>query len=450
MRNRITLDAMETGCCCKCVYSQSDGDNTLELYMWSVGHNPYIGLIWEDEGSAMGATAECTILENGDAYYSADPEIFTGNRVIKMTVYWDGDHSNEMIFNCINLKPNSDFTVTRIAENTFQVSAVGDDKLPIATTTSLGVVQIGDGLEVTAEGVLSATAEGGGDVIEKAIIIMQNDVTHLVHAYTKIGYFHGNELVYIGADSRIIVGGAIFHAEADVVNEIQYGALILERALWQNTIQTVTFTARIQKYASSTKLYTIQVLLNGAGRTSLTSPIPQFGFQCIYKVIYSPESYPDSYPFGCVDCLINFVYHKSDDTLLTFNVGVGRVGFNSIDEYNAAMGLTHEPVIGETVEETVDKVADGDDYKTVLEKAMAYTDAQVAAAKALTNEKIETVADSLTDTNANVSTNALGIAENKAAIDKINDADAGILAQSKLYTDNTADTLREELGTDGA
>ena len=156
LRNRIILDAMEYGCCCKCIYSQTDGDNTLELYMWSVGTNPYVELVWTDSSQMSSIYQEsCHFLDNGDCYYSANPEIFTGNCTITMTIHWDGGQSDPLTFNCINLKPDTNFTVTRTDVNTFQVASADDSEIPIATKISTGIVQIGDGIDVDENGVIS-------------------------------------------------------------------------------------------------------------------------------------------------------------------------------------------------------------------------------------------------------------------------------------------------------
>ena len=60
----------------------------------------------------------------------------------------------------------------------------------IATTTSLGVVQVGSGLSITPSGVLSATGGGGGDLVN--VTLVSTDYTALSSDY------------YIGATKRDI------------------------------------------------------------------------------------------------------------------------------------------------------------------------------------------------------------------------------------------------------
>ena len=60
----------------------------------------------------------------------------------------------------------------------------------IASTTNLGVVQVGSGLSITPSGVLSATGGGGGDLVN--VTLVSADYTALLDDY------------YIGATKRDI------------------------------------------------------------------------------------------------------------------------------------------------------------------------------------------------------------------------------------------------------
>lgn len=210
MRNKITLDAMEIGCCCKCIYSQSDGDNTMELYIWSAGLNPYVNMHWQDgEESGQGTFEECIILDTGEAYYSANPEIFTGNRVVYLKVCWDGDESQEMTFNCVNLQPDTNFTVTRIAENTFRVAAAEDDAIRIATKTNTGIVQIGDNINVDESGIITipiASKEALGITkIGDGIDVAEGTISLAVATDETIGGMKPGNTVLFGSDGTIDV-----------------------------------------------------------------------------------------------------------------------------------------------------------------------------------------------------------------------------------------------------
>ena len=160
MRNKITLDMMDpSGYDCKYIISESDGSNTLELYMWSVGTNPIINFEWTDpDGTGhIESDASGFFLDSGEYYYSANPGIFAKNRLITMTVNWDGFTSREIYFQCVNLTADTNFTVTRdlSSDDLYRVAAAIDETMPVATTTTTGVVQIGAGLNVDEKGVIS-------------------------------------------------------------------------------------------------------------------------------------------------------------------------------------------------------------------------------------------------------------------------------------------------------
>lgn len=144
---------------CKCIISESDGSNTLELYMWSVGKNPAIYFQWTDPDGTGHIEADTSgfFLDTGDYYYSANPEIFTENRLITMTMSWDDFTSKEIYFQCVNLTADTNFTVTRdlSSDDLYRVAAATDNTVPIATTTTTGIVQIGEGLNVDESGVIS-------------------------------------------------------------------------------------------------------------------------------------------------------------------------------------------------------------------------------------------------------------------------------------------------------
>lgn len=211
MRNKVTLDMMEScGCDCKCIISESDGTNTLELYMWSVSSEAAIVFSWTDpDGTGHSEGALGTFLDNGDYYYSANPEIFTGNRLITMTVNWGDFTSREIYFQCVNLTAETNFTVTRdlSADDLYRVAAATDDTLPIATTTSTGVVQIGSGLNVDETGVIStqiASKEALGIVkIGDGINVSEGTISLPPATFETLGGVKAGDNMLLGSDGMI-------------------------------------------------------------------------------------------------------------------------------------------------------------------------------------------------------------------------------------------------------
>ena len=216
MRNKITIDIMrERGYDCECIISEDDGKNTLELYMWNVYGDPSIEISWVDdsrydvngdgqiteedakeilEASLAGIqdskydvdgdgevtakdaaavlrkladdsqhedsgsiTVEGEFLRNGDYYYSFPIDLISGNREITLKVKTSDYESKPIYFNCINISEKTDFIVKRNLshDDTYTVIATESDLLPIATTISTGVVQIGSGININGAGIIS-------------------------------------------------------------------------------------------------------------------------------------------------------------------------------------------------------------------------------------------------------------------------------------------------------
>lgn len=288
--------------------------------------------------------------------------------------------------------------------------------------------------------------EGGtgvGGTIENAIIIEQNEIKHLLHRYVRIGYIHGNEMVYAGVENQIIVSNAIFHAPTTTDYYPQYGKLRLQSAQAgsNDTISAKELSWKIISYVESSKTYTFAVYVNGVkqGGNYATKDIGSVGFFCEYSTLYAPEQNLDEYPNGYVTGAVYIVYISTSGALKRYQV-IGIVGFSDESEYNAAVGLRLEPVLGDEVVEMVYLDVESGGTETTLEKAIAYTDMKYEAANSLTDQKIAIVNSNIDEVRSDVSDNRLNIATNAAAIETINDPDTGILAQSKMYTDSKIDS----------
>lgn len=215
-----------------------------------------------------------------------------------------------------------------------------------------------DQLEKRVDAIEGKLREGGtgGDTIENAIIIEENSVRHLIHSYTTVGYFHGNKLVYGGAKNPVIVNGAEFHAASMASPYMQYGKLSFQRGTTSgnSTVEPKLISWRVKLYNDETRYYTLETFINDEGLGTFTSLSPKMGFYCTYSQIHAPESDPNNFPYGFVACKVYRIYTNTSGTIVTNNAfPIIKIGFESIAEYEYAVGLTTEPVFGETIEETV-------------------------------------------------------------------------------------------------
>ena len=121
----------------------------------------------EESGSAI---LEGEFLDNGDYYCLIPLEYISGNRYVTLKVKGRYFESKPVYFNCINISEKTDFIVTRnlSCDDTYTVIAVKDDKsLPIATTSTTGVIKVGNGLAIAEDGTLSVV--GGMKIRDREI-----------------------------------------------------------------------------------------------------------------------------------------------------------------------------------------------------------------------------------------------------------------------------------------
>lgn len=301
-----------------------------------------------------------------------------------------------------------------------------------------------------AEETINEAGGTGGDTIESAIIIQQKDISHLLHEYTIIKYIAGNKAVYGGPSSSIIVGGYVFVSSkvfATTDSPMYMGRAEFERAYYKSTAQSIAVWIRLNKYMINytPPMKDMSLVLEGSvsGSTAANANTQgDSGYTFVYDSIVAPDGVADNlkeaFPYGYASATLYVVgYAYSSGTYGATRVTTLYIGFDSIEEFNAAVGLRYEPEYKDEVQETITVVPDSEitSGDEILQLAYAYTDSSVKAHEENVNTAIDAVYDSISQTNTNVSANAAQIELNTSAIDAINDPDNGILAQSMLYTD---------------
>ncbi len=297
---------------------------------------------------------------------------------------------------------------------------------------------------------LAGSGSGGGaDTIENAIIIQQKDITHLLHEYTIIKYFAGNKAVYAGPANQIIVGQRVFVSNKtfDKAAAPMYaGTVEFSRGWYSNNAQTLTFKPQLTGYNINytPPMKNVKFVMEGsmlsAPVSATTSTQGDYGFTFVYNSIVAPDGVADdlkeAFPYGYVTANAYRVAAASTG-YGSASMAAIYVGFVSVEEFNAAVGLTYEPEYKDEVNETITVVPDSEitSGEELLQLAYAYTDNAVQNHESSVNAAIDAVYDSIAQTNSSVRANAAQIALNTSAIDAINDPDSGILAQSMLYTD---------------
>jgi len=271
-----------------------------------------------------------------------------------------------------------------------------------ATEKTLGGIKVGEGLKIESDGTLSAesgaayeqgdgividegeekkkisvsidndtiTLEDGklkakGLTIENAVIIQEADIKNLLHEYTEIEYTQGSKVLYAGPQNQIICNGYIFgHTDvlANLHESIRYDSVPIYQSMTFNELSATginaaknyTFSARIVKsfidswqveYQRGDYVYPQEILTYDTAKT---------GWVPTWNAIYAPT---EAAPFGFIQARMKLVvWDKANNCYgdgLYFDCGVT---FASEAEYNAATGLTYEPVTLTEVQETVTEV----------------------------------------------------------------------------------------------
>lgn len=218
MRNKVILEAMNTSiCCCQCIYSVSDGTNSLQLFAWSVGHEPTVHISWEEtlpDGTTQTHEEVDTglFLDNGQFWYPFPTEFLLGTKRITFKICWQpNDESVPMYFDCINISEDTNFTVTHSAMNTYRVAAPKNNEtnVPIATTETTGIVKVGNGINIDKNGLISvpiASKEAFGIVkIGDGLNVEQGTISIAPLGLDKLGGVKPGENLIFGSDGEISV-----------------------------------------------------------------------------------------------------------------------------------------------------------------------------------------------------------------------------------------------------
>ncbi len=197
-----------------------------------------------------------------------------------------------------------------------------------------------------------------GVVIDKAVIIKEAEAKHILHNFTQVEYLAGNKIGYAGPGNPIIVGGYVFYKnQSDIIalGSAPYTSVTFAKAgiysnqmvencdLYMRIIEVASDRAKV--VAASQALNMNTTTING----TFTFDLSKGGLGFIWNTIYSPSNaHPNGYIYGSLKlCYINsskiFTVENALSSLY--------VDFGSMAEYEAAVGLTYEPLTLTRVED---------------------------------------------------------------------------------------------------
>ena len=244
-------------------------------------------------------------------------------------------------------------------------------------------VKVGEGLEIDENGAVSSMINA-----DNAIIIQEADAKYLLHNYTQLDYIAGNRIVYGGPYNQIILQGHICYGLGGIApNGITIGvgtyvgentSEIPDMPLYQKVtfspaayIGTIGVTASLEmRLVSMTNSYAVYAMRYTCEDGKIIEDFTFYnydgysgvGFGYAWGTIFPPGSvyHGRTYEYGGAICCWGYrckssasAYKWYANSTATYDA---YIPFASEAEYNAAVGLTYEPVEMTEVQETVTEV----------------------------------------------------------------------------------------------
>ena len=332
----------------------------------------------------------------------------TGGYEIEVRAYYNGEFYGVKVlyFYHSNLQSSGEWNVCKNhgvnnSYNVQQISAAssggsgggGGGGEPSVTYTAGKGIEISDDNEISAK-VDGTTVkfDGNGNlstdavVIENAVMMKEADAKYLLHKYTEVEYIAGNRIGYAGASNQIITQGYTAYNLGNVTtggtniipSQYQYFTdLVFEKPIFLAYSSSYTYSiSRIYlrfKQATTTYNRYEVVYVTTDGTELIASNIDAYfnyvestaRIMLTWTAIYPPgytTKYNQVCEFGCAHCTPVIVHSKNSATehyqvtTLGNNNYLPYVQFVSEAEYNAAVGLTYEPLTLTEVQETTTEV----------------------------------------------------------------------------------------------
>ena len=229
-------------------------------------------------------------------------------------------------------------------------------------------------------------------IINDPVIIAEKSKEYLQYDYSIVGYNSEDKITYGHDGNSIIIQGYVATANYNGSGCVNYGAVSLTGT---STYKNITVSAL--EYLKTVKIkdsdgnvietvyyavYHLSGISNDGtavekwGSAAATSNYNNWTNYLYYSTIFAPT---EEYPYGSANCGVGGLYtpRGASHTTTVASIGVGRVPFASITEYNAAVKLTRSPVEKKDVNQTVSKIIEAGgtaDFPELGENDVLYID----------------------------------------------------------------------------
>lgn len=206
----------------------------------------------------------------------------------------------------------------------------------------------------------------GGVVIDKAVILQEAEAKYILHNFTQVKYMAGNKIGYAGPGNPIIVDGYMIYKNVNDVIALYsapYTSAVFARSdIYNNDWTTAGECDYYMRLGKVTTDYSLIALASNAKQYNNTGNISTYngaetldlsrsGIAFVWSNIYSPLQMPDKFPYGYAHGQVHLINVSQTGDLGYSQSLWARWGFASMAEYEAAVGLTYEPLTLTRVED---------------------------------------------------------------------------------------------------
>lgn len=214
--------------------------------------------------------------------------------------------------------------------------------------------------------IIDQKLDGGGSGIANAVIVAEKDVTHLLHEYTTITYVPGSHKIgYAGPTSKIVCQGYVFDSVTPdnytIGADILYGTALDIRLAASASDVPASADVHIDvdydvSYPDRANCYLVCSAVNYRSAVGYYYD-GVFGIYFKWDSIHAPN---DNFPYGYIKGKAMMPGKASTSATNFYNAAqlafVAYFPFATEAEYNAAVGLTYEPLTLTEVQETTTEV----------------------------------------------------------------------------------------------
>ena len=218
-----------------------------------------------------------------------------------------------------------------------------------------------DTIRVNDDGKLASI----GVTVENGIVISETDASYLLHEYEEVKYVKGNKIGYAGPTSKIVCQGYVFDSVTPdnytIGADILYGTALDIRLATSATAVPASADVHIDvdydvNYPNRANCYLVCSAVNYRSAVGYYYD-GVFGIYFKWDSIHAPN---DNFPYGYIKGKVMMPGKASTSATNFYNAAqlafTAYFPFATEAEYNAAVGLTYEPLTLTEVQETTTEV----------------------------------------------------------------------------------------------